>query len=163
MNWRNIKYSFGVLGILFFLCACAGKTEKQTEKSLNPNGDSELAILMRKMVKTLEENRALLLENKSIVHLPFEVNELLTATSTAGSINDRAAYESFTYNFIDSVNVFYTSDANKIRQFNGMVQACISCHETFCMGPIPVMERLKFTQTELDSLYELQNKKYAHF
>lgn len=143
------------MGVLFLLNACSGKTDHQPTKSLNPNGDSELAVLMRKMVKSLEENRVLLLENKDIAHFPFEVNELLTAASTAGSINDRAAYESFTYNFIDSVNVFYTSEANKIRHFNGTVQACISCHETFCMGPIPVMERLKFTQTELDSLSQL--------
>lgn len=135
--------------------ACWSKNEPAKIKPFNPNGDSELAILMRKMVQTLEKNRELLQQQQTPEDFPFDMEELFTAEPTKGSINDQAAYEAFARNFTDSVAIFYTEQANRFRHYNAMINSCISCHETFCMGPIPVMQRLKFSTKELDSLEQI--------
>ncbi len=155
MNWKNIKYSVVVSASLLLLASCWSNNEPAKIKPFNPNGDSELAILMRKMVKTLETNKELLRNNQPPEDFSFDVAELLTAEPTKGSINDRPAYEAFTNNFIDSVAVFYTESANKVKNYNALINACISCHETFCMGPIPVMQRLKFSNHQVDSLEQI--------
>lgn len=49
------------------------------EGDLNPNGSSELSIIMRKMAAHLAENRDALKAGKGIVAAPKEIDNLLTA------------------------------------------------------------------------------------
>jgi hypothetical protein len=140
-------------GALFFAfaVACSGETEKKEEKKdssgasckpLNPNGDSELALLMRKMAGWNDTLRARISRNGSLTAedlkpLP-DYRMLLTAKPTDAHL-DRETFAPLASLYLGQVDQFSASgqDVNQqVRNYNSMVKACVACHQNFCGGPL---------------------------
>ena len=140
------------VAVLFILCgfASCGDGEKKTvdslssckTKSLNPNGDSELAILMREMVAITDSIKSDLSSHRNIRNMPENLAAILTAKKTDETI-DKAIYIPLANNYLDRVKDFYSSTGDaQIHAYNLMVSACVSCHQNFCGGPIKRINRL---------------------
>lgn len=122
-------------------CLYLGCTSKET-KSLNPNGDSELALLMRKMASQTEFIKTTLYNKESIGAYPSDYERMLTATPTDSTL-DRSLFNGLATDYLSKLKLFYSSpDTLQMKNFNVMVNSCISCHRNFCNGPLKRIKKM---------------------
>jgi hypothetical protein len=133
--------------VLFISCANDGsKTKTDTlascKKSLNPNGDSELAILMREFAAYTDSVKSDLKNNREPRPKPANLSKILTAKKTDENL-DNSVFIPFAQSYIANVENFYTVEkSERVNAYNGMVNMCITCHQHFCGGPIKRIEKL---------------------
>jgi hypothetical protein len=146
---------FGFLLIVIFaIGACNGSGEEHKNdsaascktKSLNPNGDSELAILMREMAVSTDSVKQDLLNHKTVRPFP-DFSAILTAKKTDESI-DKDIFTPLAQNYLNRVKDFSDRKSNngEMELYNDMVDACINCHKNFCGGPIKRIQKLYIPQ-----------------
>lgn len=142
-----VLFSFA---IVFGISACGGDAQHEAKdsvaacnaNSLNPNGDSELALLMREMAAFTDSAKQDLLNGREIAAKPDHIRNILSAKKTDESI-DKAIFTPLAQNYLGRVEDFYgAKPEQKTEAFNNMVKACISCHENFCGGPIKRIQKL---------------------
>ncbi len=111
-------------------------------KSLNPNGDSELAILMREMLahskyikQRLEDGLA---EQEAY---PESQERLLTAKAT--TLEKRGyGFDAYANAYLAALQELHKPNGMRIYNHNNLVSKCVDCHKSFCTGPIPTIEKL---------------------
>ncbi len=130
--------------ILVFVIACSSRETEEnatpaiitTPNSLNPNGDSELAILMRKMADWTEKTALLLASGDSLPAYPADFVQIHTAQRSDSSF-DKNTIRLMGSSYLSSLEVLYkASPGNRKEAFNATVNGCLSCHNTMCPGPI---------------------------
>lgn len=118
------------------------KVDSCNLNTFNPNGDSELAILMREMVSLTDSVKQDLLLRREIRPMPGILNSLISAQKTDSSI-DTAIYNFLAENYLARAKEFYSaSEESKVENYNLMVGACVTCHQNFCAGPIKRINKL---------------------
>lgn len=141
---------FAVVIIVVGLFSCNDDAEKTAKdsadacktQSLNPNGDSELALLMRELATFTDSVKQDLLNNREPRPQPANLPTILTAKKTDENI-DRSIFDPFARSYIASVGYFYTTKPEeRTGNYNAMVNACIGCHQNFCGGPIKRIQKL---------------------
>ncbi|HTF04162.1 MAG TPA: hypothetical protein VK826_09050 [Bacteroidia bacterium] len=139
-----MRYFFVALLGALLVIACSdneGTTENTDSancavKPVNPNGDSELSILMREMAVWTDSCKAAVMYNRTIPAKPEKLNTLHTAKRTDENINE-SVYASMATLYQSKVTAFESAnEVNDVELFNGMVDACVSCHNNFCQGPL---------------------------
>ncbi|MEW6468719.1 MAG: hypothetical protein AB1458_07330 [Bacteroidota bacterium] len=148
----NRLFPFILLAAL--LAACAENTSEPKAElsetdtscvnpsSLNPNGDSEMALIMREMTVFTEKTKELLLGKGSLLPYPAHFKGMLTANTTDSTIN-KAVLAGFSNDFLGKLKALYDSPAaDQAKQFNLLVNSCITCHENFCHGPIKRISKM---------------------
>ena len=140
---------FSALLVLGFF-SCAGENKKASEdsaaacqtNSLNPNGDSELAILMREFAAHTDSVKQDLLNHRTPRPQPANLSHILTAKKTDETI-DKQVFDPLARAYIAGVEYFYASKPEEqVDNYNAMVNACINCHQNFCGGPIKRIKKL---------------------
>lgn len=133
--------------LLMVNTACSDKA-----KSLNPNGDSELALLMREMYDDGMKTKQQLLDRKEPeVHVKYK--NIHTAKSTESLHVDPANFSPYALAYEAAMDSFIAADAsNKVAAYQTMVNACMNCHQTVCPGPKVKIKHLYFSEAELASL-----------
>lgn len=134
--------------IPFFFVSCSnGKA-----KSLNPNGDSELALLMRGMYDDGMVTKQAMLEGKPPV-VNVKYHQLHTAKATEPEKVATPNYDAFANAYEASVKSFLESDTtSRIDAYHSMVNACMNCHQMICPGPTVRIKHLYLNETEMASL-----------
>jgi len=127
------------------LISCSETTkESPGQMPLNPNGDSELALLMRQMATESDSIRAAVLRGDS--HPVWtRLQDLHSATPTDPTVTG-PVFEGFANAFINSVKNFENSDSLRLKHFNAVVDGCMQCHQEFCPGPMKRIAKLYVTQ-----------------
>ena len=139
--YKSIPY----LLIVCCIISCSNTTKECEEKPLNPNGDSELAVVMRNLyLNTLDIKKEIIKHpNSSINHIlqketieKFTKNYLAinTAKPTEKDLRKNGIYNGYADLYINSVENFLNNKTKK--KYNLMVNNCIQCHERFCFGAI---------------------------
>ena len=125
-------------------------------KSLNPNGDSELALLMREMYDDGMKTKQQLLDKKvPEVHVKYK--HIHTAKPTESMHVDQSTFSPLAAAYEMAMDSFIAADAsNKVAAYQLMVNACMNCHQTVCPGPKAKIRHMFFTETELASLASKQ-------
>ncbi len=132
---------------LYFVSCSNGKV-----KSLNPNGDSELALLMRSMYDDGMITKQALLDGKPPV-VNVKYHQLHTAKATEPQKVATPNYDAFANAYEASVKSFLESDtASRIESYHSMVNACMNCHQTICPGPTVRIKHLFLNEKEIASL-----------
>ncbi len=104
---------------------------------------SELAMLMRQMETENLNLRRAILEDDSLIY-PKAYHHLNTSKPTQeGTIDED--YKAFSAAYSTSMNNLREGDSNIVYRFNQGVQACVSCHNQFCGGPIERIQQLFIT------------------
>ena len=140
------------IGIISFLFVACGNESVQEEvidiakievSETNPNGDSELALLMRKMFEDGEDIKALITNNEGNITQEYiqELERIHIAIPTDADVKT-PEFEAYTKLMIEEANVLFTSDSNRVQGFNNLVNRCIDCHQSFCPGPIKRIKKL---------------------
>lgn len=136
-----------LIGASFFI-SCS--TENAAEDTTNQNEDwqpkmyepSALVAIMRTMY---EDNLALKEQIKAGVvptAVPEHYRNMLTAQATnPDEITD--LYYGMAQAYLASYEALTKADsASAIPAYNAVVNNCISCHQNYCLGPIPKIEKL---------------------
>lgn len=143
-----------LLTVFFVFVQCSGK-EKQssdnaeeesascTTKPVNPNGDSELSVLMRDMRSSSESLRQKIVQGVLPEKFPEEFLKIHTAKPT-DSETKKASFEGFANSYIYNLQILYHSPKEELTQnYNAVVTACANCHSEHCPGPLKAINKLK--------------------
>ncbi|HAP69771.1 MAG TPA: hypothetical protein DCR04_08610 [Flavobacteriales bacterium] len=119
---------------------CEQKPKTKTNRPINPNGDSELALLMRNMFSESDSLKQLVIAGKSLSGLQrFE--EIHTAIATDPTVRG-PVFDAFSDVYIDAIRRLESSDSASVMKFNNMVTQCMNCHSEFCPGPRKKIKQL---------------------
>ncbi|HKK88566.1 MAG TPA: hypothetical protein VJ917_06925 [Saprospiraceae bacterium] len=136
------KLVFFALIAFAFLWACQ-QTDKAPQKSLNPNGDSELALLMRTMYEETMEMKKALKEGEKYDH-SFETEAIFTATPTEEGKNASTTYKAFAQNYQHVMEQYAEASGKDLKgSYEQIVGNCQSCHQAICPGPLRRIKHLE--------------------
>ena len=131
-----MRYFF-LIFIFLFACNC-----NNSKSEIYQN--SELALLMREMYDNQLTYKEFIEQEKLITDFPEEYKKMHTATPTDKNLRTvdfqamSTAYLNTFQSFIDSKN---TEEQKK--NYQTMIQMCISCHQNYCPGPIKKIKKLE--------------------
>ena len=116
--------------------------------TINPNGNSELAQLMRTMQGDLKEGRTAIGKGEHVAPLFPRFRKIRCAWPTnAGDRN--AAFDSAAQNYLAAVKAL---DAAKKEEaaaaYEHVLDGCRACHEQSCGGAIPAIEALRMAKAD---------------
>ena len=110
---------------------------------MNPNGDSELAILMRRMADEAEMIKAKI-EQGERPEILVDYQEIMTASATEPEKKATHEYEVFAESHIQSMQLLEDADTSRmLTLYDNMISNCINCHQELCPGPLPRIKKLK--------------------
>lgn len=145
-----------ILGCLLasFFIACSEQEEKQVKKTceteeavspINPNGDSELALLMRNLSYETDSLKQRIMNDEGNVSDKFisELERVHTATPTDPTVKTDE-FKAFGELLINQAKALQEANdvETKTEQFNQLVNRCIDCHQIVCPGPIKRIKKL---------------------
>src|SRR5436853_81161 len=103
---------------------------------VNPNGSSELSLLMRKMYDHAAAARKDVKAKKIKRTYPTEFFKIYTAKPTDSETKNEH-FNTFANIYIQALKSFKTSNADNLTDnYNGIVSACVACHSQHCPGPL---------------------------
>ena len=143
----NIKHtSVLVIAIaVIVMASCQKKTAVNQDECDKPvmYNTSELAELMRDMYADNEAIKDRILKGEWPDSFPSYFVQLHTAKATDPSdIND--TYKGLADEYLKRFNELKEAPQEKrIASYNALVEGCLSCHQVFCSGPIPKIQKLK--------------------
>lgn len=115
-------------------------------QDMNPNGSSELSLLMRKMEKQLKEARPLVLTGKYKGVYPKEFDTIYTAKPTDDKTKT-ANFNVFANIYISAEKSFVgAKPAQQVEAYNNVVNTCLACHSQHCPGPVGSIKKLLIVQ-----------------
>ena len=130
---------FGALLVL----SCKEQEDKVAEKpELIMAETSEMAQLMREMYAFNESIRQQIIDGELANAYPLSFDKIHSAVLTDPSDRD-ASFEQFSNHFIKAERAVFVNDSDDlIYKYNNAINACISCHNVTCTGPIPRIKKL---------------------
>ena len=131
------KYTFSLL-IIIILSACQKKQETKVYLG-NPNGDAELALLMRQMFEETSKHKT------GEVSDPFEFSPeaIFTAQATDPQKAASEKYQMLGEAYVNSVRNYHRAKAtDRDQAYEQMVGACENCHQALCPGPLVKVKKL---------------------
>lgn len=146
---KLFKYSLPAI-LLLSIAACNQQKEEQTVSEdsscspLNPNGDSELALLMRKMATLSEENAAALRAGKDLVAYDGSFEKVIFNAERSMKVEEQL-FQGMAKVYIAQLNKLYEAGSmeEKMALHNNVVQSCQDCHAQTCRGPLKRIDKMK--------------------
>jgi cytochrome c553 len=111
----------------------------------NPNGASELAMLMRSMVADLEKGKQALEKGEALEPMWPRHRKMRCSWPTDPSDRNEA-FDAMAVTYLAQVKALDAKPANLRAAFNRVVAACQACHENSCPGPIEKIASLKVAE-----------------
>jgi len=117
------------------------KTSDKSAKEFEMYQMSEMAALMESMYIQNEKLKERIKKGDTIGQFPSHFLNIHKAVMTDESDNDQFFKEQATL-FIKSQEMIYKDPKNAKQHFNEGINACLSCHQVKCGGPIPKIKKL---------------------
>lgn len=117
-----------------------GSDKPNTVRPINPNGDSELALLMREMFEESDKIK----QQVQAGETPTGLKRFESIHSAVPTDSDASGpiFESMATAYIESVKALEKADSTSVFRFNAMVDQCMNCHTEFCPGPKVKIKKL---------------------
>lgn len=133
---------FLALALGGYLLSCTAQAAKNDAPPLNPNGDSELALLMRAMF-----DDALLMKQQIEEGKPprpgLDYQKILTAEATEPAKAASDTYKVHALSYLQTIKALQQADAAQASTlYNNMVNSCMGCHQALCPGPTVRIRKL---------------------
>lgn len=143
---KKIVFVLMLILPVLFTTACKQKQETSDEEScapLNPNGDSELALLMRKMAKLNEDNAVALREGKELVPYDGSFEKVIYTADRSMKVEEEF-FQGMAKSYITHLNKLYAAGPqdDKAALHNNVVQSCQDCHGQTCRGPLKRIDKM---------------------
>jgi muramidase (phage lysozyme) len=114
----------------------------KTKWNKNPNGDSELALLMRDMFDDglrLKQD----IQNGKLPKVMEKFKNIHTAIPTEDGKTDTDIYKAFAESYLNALeNLTEADESNAVKKYNFMVDNCMNCHNAICPGPTVRIKQL---------------------
>lgn len=138
------------IGLILLVVSCQKKadentpsinSQKKSEKKFEMYEMSEMALLMEQMYADNQRLKERIKNGEKIGEFPNHFLKIHKAVMTKEKEND-VFFKEQAANFITAQELIYKDPKNAKAHFNKGVDACISCHEVKCGGPIPRIKKL---------------------
>ena len=108
----------------------------------NPNGDSELALLMREMFNDGMRMKKQI-EKGDELEVLARFNKIHTAQATEPDKAASKKYKLYADEYLNMLEQLRASPKGATETlFQGLVESCMNCHRAFCPGPIVRIKKL---------------------
>ena len=113
-----------------------------TTKPLNPNGDSELALLMRQMFDDGMRVKEQIQKGEKVgVQVDFE--KILTAKATDPEKMQPAEFQGLATAYVEAMRALKAAKPEEAKAlYSSMVTTCMNCHHNTCPGPMVRIKKL---------------------
>jgi len=127
--------------ILLLACNDGAKV-KYIQAPINPNGDSELALLMRAMFDDgMKIKQQIAAGKMPEINKSFE--EIHSAKATEPEKAASEAYKLYGNAYLNSLKNLKESPKEDLEDmYEAMVNACMICHRAMCPGPMVRIEKM---------------------
>ena len=132
---------FLILALVLF--GCKKTQEEPKEKDVLVMVErSEMAELMNEMYAFNESIKQQIMDGTLSTTYPETFNNIHSAVLTDASDRD-LNFESFSKLFLEAQKQLFEAPKEElIARYNNAINACISCHNVKCVGPIPRIKKL---------------------
>ena len=148
-----MKNTFKIITCLLLLFAVAVSCSDEmkdgsaiggkSQKIINPNGDSELALLMRAMFDEAQQIRQQIANNEPVT-LNLDHKKILTAHATQPEKAASPEYKAFADLYLRTMESLQTADSSRLADlYDSMVENCMTCHQAMCPGPMMKIKKLR--------------------
>lgn len=116
--------------------------QKVVTKPLNPNGDSELALLMRKMFADVERIKEQV-QNGEAVTVKVDHKKILSAHATEPAKAASPEFKTWGTAYLKGIETLINSSPENAEfAYTSLISSCMNCHQAFCPGPIVRIKKL---------------------
>lgn len=137
------------LALIFGLFSCQKKEEKPKQEQCPPTKEkklemyqmSEMAALMEQMYVDNQRVKENIKKGEPIGKFPEHYMKIYSAKFTDETDND-LFFKEKAGEYIAAQRLLYSDPKNVTKNFNAAVDACITCHESKCGGPIQRIMKL---------------------
>lgn len=137
-----MKYLYITI-LCFILFSCDKKEDKkETQKDFKMYEMSEMSLLMEQMYVDNERVKENIIKGIALGEYPSYIEKMHQAKMTDNKEND-AFFKKQLAVFIEAQKELYNNPKNAKDSYNKAIQACISCHEVKCQGPIERIKKLE--------------------
>jgi len=148
-----MKKSIALILVALSLFSCQKKEAKtdaqkdkdttscSSEKKFEMYQMSEMASLMEQMYAHNQQLKLRIEKGDTIGKFPEFFNKIYSAKFTTPSDND-AFFQENAKKYIAAQKLIYSDPKNIKENFNKGADACITCHQGKCGGPIPRIKKL---------------------
>lgn len=133
--------------LLFFLLTCTDNSQKQKEDNIvispiNPNGDSELALLMRAMFDDVQRMQAQI-EKGETPTPTVDFEKMFTVQATEPDKQASQKFKSFGAHHLNMLKDLQTASPDqRLELYEDLVESCMTCHRALCPGPTVKIKKL---------------------
>ena len=111
-------------------------------KAINPNGESELALLMRAMFEETKQIRQQINQGETIKTQLCQ-EQMLTAEATEPEKAASDLYKAYASAYLQTVEHLKSADPeHQLELYNSLVDNCMTCHKAMCPGPVAKIKKL---------------------
>src|SRR5688572_1172424 len=147
-----MKKSWIVYCLMYGIIVTSSISCDEKPKIINPNGDSELALLMREMHDDGMKTKQQLLEGKT-PQVKVKYEKLTSAKATEPEKVASPEYAAYATIYETAVKNFLEDRGNtQVETYTTMVDACMNCHQQICPGPMVKIKRMYLSEKEIASL-----------
>ncbi|MEZ6037221.1 MAG: hypothetical protein R3F29_07055 [Planctomycetota bacterium] len=107
----------------------------------NPNGDSELAVMMRQFIDDLTEAR-IQAQGGGQVKPMFATHRMMRCAWPTNPSERDQGYDMRAQAYLFAVRQFDAAPSQM--SYNAIVANCIACHQASCNSVVPLIEKLKW-------------------
>ncbi len=132
-----------IVFLVLIVFGCKNNQEEQKEKKvLVMAKTSEMALLMNEMYAYNESIKQQIIEGNLSNNYPQRFDNIHSAVLTNPSVRD-FDFESFSKQYLEAQKQVFESPQEELTvSYNNAINACISCHNVKCVGPIPRIKKL---------------------
>ncbi|MCF8238045.1 MAG: cytochrome c [Saprospiraceae bacterium] len=149
MKWSSLLLVFSLLA---FGTSCSQREEScaapAKKKIYNPNGDSELALLMRDMF----DEGMRVKEEVAVGKRPmpkWDADAIFTAHATQPDKVATPEFKAYAQAFLEAAKAMEDASPEAYRQsYQGMVKTCVACHQEVCPGPIVKINKMLLDESQ---------------
>ena len=139
-----------LIAVFVFALACQDaqppKEAESCEKPAagnNPNGSSELSLLMRQMQRSADSMKQIILAGKTPDVFPESFRDIDVAKPTDAETK-KPSFKAFSAEYIKRLEQLCKSAQQEAsNNYNAVIDACLSCHGDHCPGPVKAINKLK--------------------
>ena len=148
--FRSIPFSlflFFPIALSIYVLSCTTEAEASEDPvakqaGLNPNGDSELAMLMRAMFEDAEQMKAAI-ERGEEPKSTFDHARMLTAHATEPDKAASPEFKAWAQSYLQTLNALENGDMEMAPDlYTNVVGNCMGCHSDLCPGPKVRIQKL---------------------
>ncbi len=149
-----MRNSHTIILLMFaaFSLGCGGSKSVQITKStaINPNGDTELALLMREMYADGMQMKAAI-ENGDAPESHIDVSRLAVAEATVPAKVASQEFQAYAIVYQSLIQSMHEAeDEDKIGNYRALVNTCVTCHAAFCPGPLERIKKMELSNAVSD-------------